>query len=78
MPDITLVVQDIADAEDAERLERALKRLEFVNEANADPEKGLVAVSYEGGAAELEEVEGAVREAGHGSEPSPGADHLSD
>ncbi len=77
MPDITLVVQDIADARDAERPERALKRLEFVNEANADPEKGLVAVSYEGGAAELEEVEAAVREAGHGSEPSPGADHLS-
>jgi copper chaperone CopZ len=44
-----------------------------VNLANADPEKGLVAVSFEGGAAELEKIEQAVTDAGHDFEPSPGA-----
>ncbi len=46
MPDVTLVVRDLSDAEDAERLERALGHLSFVNLVNADAEKGLVAVSY--------------------------------
>lgn len=73
MPDVTLIVQDLADAEDAGRLERALGRLEFVSEANADAEKGLVAVSYEGGEEELGRIESAVEEAGHEYEPSPGA-----
>ena len=73
MPDVTLVVRDLKDAGEAEHLERALTRLSFVNLANADPEKGLVAVSYEGGAAELEKIEQAVTDAGHDFEPSPGA-----
>ena len=76
LPDVTLVVRDLAGAEDAERLERALTRLSFVNLVNVDSEKGLVAVSYSGGEAELEEIEGAVREAGHEPEPTPGADSL--
>jgi hypothetical protein len=38
-----------------------------------DSEKGLVALSYEGGAAELERIEQAVTDAGHDFEPSPGA-----
>ena len=78
MPDVTLVVRDLSDAEDAERLERVLSRLSFVNLVNVDSEKGLVAVSYEGGEAELEEIGGAVEEAGHNYEPSPGADHAVD
>jgi copper chaperone CopZ len=78
MPDVTLVVRDLSDAEDAERLERALGRLSFVNLVNVDSEKGLVAVSYEGGGAELERIGGAVEEAGHDFEPSPGADHAVD
>jgi len=73
MPDVTLVVRDLKDAGEAERLERSLTRLSFVNLANADLEKGLVAVSYEGGAAELEKIEQAVTDAGHDFEPSPGA-----
>ena len=73
MPDVTLVVRDLKDAGEAERLERSLTRLTFVNLANADLEKGLVAVSYEGGAAELEKIEQAVTDAGHDFEPSPGA-----
>jgi copper chaperone CopZ len=78
MPDVTLVVQDLSGAEDAERLERVLGRLSFVKLVNVDSEKGLVAVSYEGGEAELEKIEGAIEEAGHDFEPSPGADHLTD
>jgi copper chaperone CopZ len=78
MPDVTLVVRDLSDAEDVERLERVIGRLSFVELVNVDPEKGLVAVSYEGGEAELEKIEGAIEEAGHDFEPSPGADHLAD
>jgi copper chaperone CopZ len=78
MPDVTLVVRDLSGAEDVERLERVLGRLSFVELVNVDPEKGLVAVSYEGGEAELEKIEGAIEEAGHDFEPSPGADHLAD
>lgn len=74
MPDVAFVVKDVSDAEDAEKLERALTRLDFVNGVNVDPEKGLVAVSYDGGEAELEKIEGAMEEAGHDVEPSPGAD----
>lgn len=73
MPDVTLVVRGLAEAGSPERLERALSRLGFVHEVHADSEKGLVAVSYEGGAAELERNEGAVEEAGYEYEPSPGA-----
>jgi copper chaperone CopZ len=78
MPDVTLVVRDLSDAEDAERLERALSRLSYVNLVNVDSEKGLIAVSYEGGEKELEEIGAAVQEAGHDFEPSPGADHAVD
>jgi copper chaperone CopZ len=78
MPDVTLVVRDLSDAEDVERLERALGRLSFVNLVNVDSEKGLVAVSYEGGEAELEKIEAAIEETGHDFEPSPGADHVTD
>jgi hypothetical protein len=75
MPDVTLVVQDLSDAEDAERLERALGRFSFVNLVNVDSEKGLVAISFEGGEEELEKIGSTVEEAGHDFEPSPGADH---
>jgi len=78
MPDVTLVVRDLSDAEDAGRLERALSRLPFVNLVNVDSEKGLVAVSYEGGEAEMEKIGDTVEEAGHDFEPSPGADHALD
>ncbi len=78
MPDVTFVVRDIAGAESAEKLERALTRLGSVNLVNVDSEKGLVAVSFEGGEAELEELGSAVEKAGHDFEPSPGADHATD
>ena len=78
MPDVTLVVRDLSDAENAERLERALGRIPFVNLVNVDSEKGLVAVSYEGGEPELGKIGDTLEEAGYGFEPSPGADHALD
>jgi len=78
MPDVTLVVRDLSGAEGAERLERAIGRLYFVNLVNVDSEKGLLAVSYEGGEAELEKIGSVVEETGHDFEPSPGADHAAD
>ena len=74
MPDVTFKVRDISDAEDAAKLERALSRVDGVNLVNVDSEKGLVAVSYDGGEVESEKIEGAIRGAGHEVEPSPGAD----
>jgi copper chaperone CopZ len=74
MPDVTFVVSDIGGAEEPEKLERAITRLEFVDLVNVDSEKGLVAVSYEGGEAELARINDAMNEAGYSAEPSPGAD----
>jgi copper chaperone CopZ len=71
MPDVTFVVSDVTGAEE---LERALIRLEFVDLVNVDSERGLVAVSYEGGEEELGKVEDVIEEAGYEAEPSPGAD----
>ena len=74
MPDVTFVVRDIAGAESAEKLECALTRLGPVNLVNVDLEKGLVAVSFDGGETELEKIRCAIEKAGHEVEPSPGAD----
>ena len=78
MPDVTLVVRDLAEAGEAERLERALTRLDFVNIVNVDAKKSLIAVSYEGGSPELERIEASVREVGYDLEPSPGAENVGD
>lgn len=74
MPDVTFLVSDLAGMEETEKLELALTRLEFVDLVNVDSEKGLVAVSYDGGEEELGRIGGAIEEAGHAAEPSPGAD----
>jgi copper chaperone CopZ len=74
LPDVTFLVSDLAGAEEVEKLELALTRLEFVDLVNVDSEKGLVAVSYDGGEEELGRIGGAMEEAGHAAEPSPGAD----
>lgn len=74
MPDVTLVVRDISGSEEAEKLERALSRLDSVQLVNVDSENGLVAISYEGGEAVLEEIEQSIRDAGHDFELSPGAE----
>lgn len=75
MPDVTFLIGDLTSAEESEKLERVVGRLEFVKLVNVDSEKGLAAVSYEGGEAELGKIEEAIEEAGHTAEPSPGAEH---
>ena len=72
MPDVTFLVSDLAG--EGEKLELALTRLEFVDLVNVDSESGLVAISYDGGEEELGRIGGAIEEAGHAAEPSPGAD----
>ena len=78
MPDVTLVVRGLAETGESERLERTLRRLGFVEEVNVDSAKELLAVSYEGGEEELEEIGQAVEEAGYEYEPSPGAGEVTE
>jgi hypothetical protein len=78
MPDVTLKLKETPDASDAERLARALNRLDFVELVNVDAGKELVAVSYTGGADDLAEIGRTVKEAGYGYETTPGADHIGD
>lgn len=73
MPDVTLLVRGLAESGEPDRLERAVSRLGFVEEVNVDSMKELLAVSYEGGEAELGQIEQAVRDAGYEPEPTPGA-----
>ncbi len=73
MPDVTLVIRGLAETGEPKRLESALGRLGFVEEVNVDQEKGLVAVSYEGGEAELGRIGEAIQDAGYEFEFSPGA-----
>ncbi len=75
MPDVTLVVRGLADAGEAERLRTAIERIGEVRAANVDAEKGLLAVSYEGGEAELARIEEAVEAAGFEPEPTLGAEN---
>ena len=74
MPDVTFMVSDVTSAEESEKLERAITRLEFVELVNVDSERELVAVSYEGGEEELGKIGDAIEEAGFQAEPSPGTD----
>lgn len=75
MPDVTLVVRRLAETGEAERLEQAVGRLGAVEAVSMNSAKELLAVSYEGGEAELERIEQAVRDAGYEIEPTPGAEN---
>ncbi len=48
-----------------EDIEETLKKLEHVSEVRVHPPESVVAVSFEGGQAEREEIERAVEEAGY-------------
>ncbi len=73
MPHVTLVVHGLAEAGENERLEQAVELVGGVETVSVNPEKELLAVSYEGGETELERIEQAVRDAGFEIEPTPGA-----
>ena len=67
MPDIHVYVNRPSeqDVPALEGLEDVLKRLEHVSEARADPTGNVVAVSFEGGRAEQQEIVCAIEEAGY-------------
>ena len=67
MPDIHVYVNRPSeqDVPALEGLEDVLKRLEHVSEARADPTASVVAVSFEGGRAEQQEIECTIEEAGY-------------
>jgi copper chaperone CopZ len=67
VPDIHVYVtrpseKDVPALED---LEDVLKRLKHVSEARANPTTSVVAVTFEGGRAEQQEIERAIKEAGY-------------
>ncbi len=65
MPDIHVYVNRPSEMDvPLEGLEDVLKRLEHVSEARADPTASVVAVSFEGGRAEQQEIVRAIEEAG--------------
>ncbi len=78
MPDVTLVISSLTETGEAKHLEMALRRLGSVGEVNVDSKKGLVAISYEGGEAELEKIGEAVREVGYEPGLSPGAEEVAE
>ena len=75
MPDVTLVIRGLNDPGKAERLQAAVERVGAVRAASVNAGKGLLAVSYEGGAAELAQIEDAIKDAGFEPEPTPGAEN---
>ena len=78
MPDVTLVVRGLAETGESERLERALRRLGFVEEVNVDSAKELLAISYNGGEVELYQIAQVVQDVGYEPEFSPGAENVTE
>lgn len=67
MPDIHIYVNRPSEKEDPvlEDLEDILKRLEHVSEAKVEPTNSVVAVLFEGGRAEQQEITRTIEEAGY-------------
>ena len=67
MPDIHLYINEPSEEEVPafEGLEDVVKRLEHVCEAKADPTTSVVAVTFEGGRAEKQEIERVIKDAGY-------------
>ena len=76
MPDVTLVVRGLTETGEAERLNKALGRLGFVETIEVNLAKKLLAVSYNGGEVELDRIVQAVRDVGYEPELSPGAENV--
>ena len=67
MPDVMVWVTKPGDEDvpDLEALGEEIRQLGHVFEVDVRTEGGVVHVSFEGGKAEQEEVEGAIRDAGY-------------
>lgn len=68
MPDVHVYVNRPAEKESAgmEDLGAAISKLDHVSSVDVNAPGNVVAVSYEGGTQEREEIERAVEEAGYG------------
>ena len=78
MPDVTLVVRGLTETGKAERLNKALARLDFVETIEVNLAKELLAVSYNGGEVELDQIAQTVRDAGYEPALSPGAENVAE
>jgi copper chaperone CopZ len=76
MPDVALVVHGLTETGEAERLNKAVARLCFVETIEVNLAKELLAISYNGGGVELDRIAQAVRDIGYEPELSPGAENL--
>jgi copper chaperone CopZ len=67
VPDIHVYVTRPPEKDDSdfEGLEDVVKRLEHVSEAKADPTGSVVAVTFEGGRAEKQQIKRAIEEVGY-------------
>jgi copper chaperone CopZ len=66
MPDIHFyVTKPPEDVPAFKGLADVVKKLEHVSEAKADPTTSVVAVTFEGGRAEKQEIERVIKEAGY-------------
>jgi copper chaperone CopZ len=78
MPDITLVVRGVTETGEAERLDKALARLGFVETIEINLAKELLAISYNGGEVELYQIAQVVQDVGYEPEFSPGAENVTE
>ena len=67
MPDVHVYINRTAAKEDTnlEDIEETLRELDYVSDVDINPPGNLVAVSFEGGKAEQEEIKRAVEETGY-------------
>jgi copper chaperone CopZ len=63
--DVHVYVSRSVEKEGMEDLEEALRKLDYVSDVDVNPPGNVVAVSFEGGKAEQEEIKRAVEEAGY-------------
>ena len=78
MPDVTLMVRGLAETGETDRLKKALARLGFVETIEVNLAKELLAVSYNGGEVELDQIAQTVRDAGYEPELSTGAENVAE
>jgi copper chaperone CopZ len=67
VPDVHVYINRTAAKEDTnlEDIEETLRELDYVSDVDINPPGNLVAVSFEGGKAEQEEIKRAVEETGY-------------
>ena len=65
MADVHVYVNRTAAKEGLGDIEEALRKLDYVSDIDLNPEGNVVAVTFQGGRAEQEEIKNTVEEAGY-------------